>query len=58
MASQTSMYPRQQENTAVMEEIYFTRSVTRCYKQNQLAAVTRGLRRFSRCEVLLLEAGS
>jgi hypothetical protein len=32
--------------------------VPRCYNQDQLAAVIRKLLRFSRCELLLLEAGN
>jgi hypothetical protein len=34
---QTSMIPRQQENTAIMEAAFSTQSVSRCYKQGQLA---------------------
>jgi hypothetical protein len=53
-----SMFPRQQENTAIMEETFSTRSVPICYKQDQLAVAVRELLGFSRCELLLLEAGS
>jgi hypothetical protein len=35
-ALQTSVFPRQQENTTIMEETFSTRSVPRCYKQDQL----------------------
>jgi hypothetical protein len=41
MAPQRSMFPRQQDNTEIIEETFSTRSVLRCYKQDQLAvAVT------------------
>jgi hypothetical protein len=54
---ETSMFPRH-ENTAIIEETFSTRSVPRCYKQDQLVVAVRELLRFSRCELLLLEAGS
>jgi hypothetical protein len=38
---QTSMVPRQQENTAIMEETFSTRSAPRSYKQDQLAVEIR-----------------
>jgi hypothetical protein len=38
MAPQTSMRPRQQENTEIMEETFSARSVSRCYKQYKLGA--------------------
>jgi hypothetical protein len=37
MAPQTSMFPRKEANTAVMEEAFSTRSVHIYYKQVQLA---------------------
>jgi hypothetical protein len=43
-ALQTSMFPWQQENTAVMEEMSSTRSVTTCYKQDQFAVVVSNFR--------------
>jgi hypothetical protein len=52
------MFPWQKENTAIMEEIFSTWSVLRCYKQDQLAVVVRELLVFSHDELLLLEAGS
>jgi hypothetical protein len=52
------MFPREQENTAIMEQTSSTQSVPRCFKQDQLAVVVRGQSGFSRCELLLLEAGS
>jgi hypothetical protein len=41
-----------------MEEMFSTRSMPRCYNQDQLATAVRELLRFSRCELLLLEADS
>jgi hypothetical protein len=41
-----------------MEETFSTRSVPRCYNQDQLAVAVRELLRFSRCVLSLLEAGS
>jgi hypothetical protein len=38
-----NIFPRQQEDTAVMEEAFSTRSVLRCYKQNQLAEASSAL---------------
>jgi hypothetical protein len=57
-APQISMFPRQRENTAIMEETFPTRSVPRCNNQNELAVAVRKLLVFSRCELLLLEASS
>jgi hypothetical protein len=37
MALETSMFPWQQEKTAVMEMVFSTWSMSRCYKQGQLA---------------------
>jgi hypothetical protein len=52
------MFLPQQENTARMEETFSTLSVPRYYKQDQLAFAVRELLQFTRCELLLLEAGS
>jgi hypothetical protein len=52
------MFPRQQENTAIMEETFSTQSVPGCYNRDQLAVAIRELLGFSRCELLLLEADS
>jgi hypothetical protein len=41
-----------------MKEVFSMQSVLRCYNHDQLAAAVRELLRFSRCELLLLEAGS
>jgi hypothetical protein len=55
------MFPRQQEVTIIMEAVFSTLSVPKCYKQDQLGARVnewlRELLRFSR-ELLLLEAGN
>jgi hypothetical protein len=40
-ALRTSMFPRQRENTAVMDETFSTRSVPKCYNQDQLAVANR-----------------
>jgi hypothetical protein len=52
------MLPRQQENTAVMEETFSTLSEPMGYKQDELAIEVRELLGFSSCELLLLEASS
>jgi hypothetical protein len=41
-----------------MEKTFSTRSVPRCYNQDQLAVAVREFLEFSRCQLLLLEAGS
>jgi hypothetical protein len=38
--------------------MFSTRSLPRCYNQDQLAVAVRELLGFSRCELLLLEVGS
>jgi hypothetical protein len=38
--------------------VFYIRSVTKCYKQDQLAVAVRGQLLLSQCELLLLEAGS
>jgi hypothetical protein len=43
MALQTSMFPWQQENKAIIEETFSTWSVLRCYNQDQLAIEFREL---------------
>jgi hypothetical protein len=58
MAPQTSVLPRQQQNTAIMAETFSMQSVLKFYNQNQLAVAVSELLGFSRCELLLLEAGS
>jgi hypothetical protein len=35
------MFPRQQENTAIMEETFSAQSMLRCYKQDQLPVAVR-----------------
>jgi hypothetical protein len=55
---QTSMFPWQIENTAIMEETFSTWCVLRCYKQGQLAVAVRELLGFSYCELLQSEAGN
>jgi hypothetical protein len=35
------MFPRQQENTAIIEEIFFMQSSPSCYKQDQMTVVVR-----------------
>jgi hypothetical protein len=52
------MFPRQQENTGIMELVFCTRPVPRCNKQDQLAVAVRELMGLSRCELLLLEASN
>jgi hypothetical protein len=62
-APQTNMFPWQQLHCN-RRRVFSTRSFQRCYKQGQLAAavgqsvseLVRGLLRFSRYELLLLEA--
>jgi hypothetical protein len=49
------MFPRQQENTGIMEAVISTQSVPRCYKQDQSF---RELMGFIRGKLLVLEAGS
>jgi hypothetical protein len=41
-----------------MEAEFSTRSMPRCYKQDRLAVAARELLGLSRCELLLVEAGS
>jgi hypothetical protein len=41
-----------------MKEIFSKRSVSRCYNQDHLAVAVRELLGFSRCELLLLQAGT
>jgi hypothetical protein len=48
----------QQQNTAIMAETFSMLSMSRCYNQNQLEVAVREMLEFSRCELLLLEAGS
>jgi hypothetical protein len=57
VAPLTSMFPRQRENTIIMEDTFSMRSVPR-YNEDQLEVAVRELQGFSRCELLLLEAGS
>jgi hypothetical protein len=52
------MFPQQQENTAIMEEMFSTRSMPRCCNQYQLAVAVRELLGFSRCEMFPLEVDS
>jgi hypothetical protein len=42
-APQTSMFPWQQENTAVMEQLFSMQSTQRCYKEDQLAVAVSEL---------------
>jgi hypothetical protein len=46
------------QRIAIMGEKIPTRSVARCYNQDQLALAVRKLVEFSHCELLLLEVGS
>jgi hypothetical protein len=57
-ALKTSMFPRQQENTAVMGKTFSVQSIRRCYNQDQLSVAVREILGFSRCDLLLWEAGS
>jgi hypothetical protein len=56
------MFPRQHQNTAIIETVFSTRSVPIYNKQGQLAVeVSKSVRKqlwFSHCELLLLEAGT
>jgi hypothetical protein len=52
------MFPQQRKNKAIIEETFSVQSVPRCYNQDELAVAVRELLGFSRCELLLLEAGS
>jgi hypothetical protein len=56
-APQTSIFPRQRQNTAIMQDMFSTRSVPRCFTKDQLAVAVRKLLGFSCGELLLLEAG-
>jgi hypothetical protein len=42
-APQAGMFPRQRQNTAIMEETFSTRSVPRFYNQDQLAVAVSEL---------------
>jgi hypothetical protein len=52
------MFPSQRENATVIEEIFSTRSVPRCYNEDKIAVAVTGALGLSRCELLLLETGS
>jgi hypothetical protein len=54
----TAPFPWQRDNTAIMVEMFSTRSVPGCYNQDELAVVVRELLWFRCCELLLLEVGN
>jgi hypothetical protein len=52
------MFSQQQENTAITKETFSTRYMPSCCNQDKLAVAVREQLRFSRCELLLCQAGS